>query len=40
MSTTAAVARRSSEAVGWAGWLGLVAAAGAEEAWVGTNGEV
>ena len=32
--------RRSNEVAGWAGWLGVVAAVGAEEAWAGTDGEV
>ena len=32
MSTAAVAARRSSEVVGGAEWLGVVAAAGAEEA--------
>ena len=40
MSIAVVATRRSSESVGGAGWLGVDAATGAEEAWVGTDGEV
>ena len=42
MFSTGATARRSSEAAGWAGWLGATAVSGGgvEEAWDGAEGEV
>ena len=40
MSIASAAARRSSEAIGGAGWLGAAAATGAEEAWAGIDEEV
>ena len=40
MSTAVVGTRRSSEIVGGAGWLGVDAATGAQEAWAGTDGEV
>ena len=40
MSTTAATARRSSEAVGGARWLGVVVATRAKETSAGTDGKV